>query len=171
MIVPEWTSWPSPALTPNRWPTLSRPFFELEPAFLWAIAGYSSFLVARVRFGVAGLGAVVATSGLGAVLAASLPGFARPRFGGSAVAASAAVVRPFAVGFLVVSVVVSLALAVVALAFAAGALPFPAGALVTPPVSALAVALRVVVAAGAPGPGSLPTASLAASSASLAACA
>ena len=47
------TSWPSPAFTPRRWPLLSRPFFELEPAFLCAIASYSSFLV-RLR---AGLGA------------------------------------------------------------------------------------------------------------------
>ena len=37
MIEPAGTSWPSPALTPRRWPTLSRPFLELEPAFLWAI--------------------------------------------------------------------------------------------------------------------------------------
>src|SRR5262249_54838043 len=26
------------------WPTLSRPFLELEPAFLWAMAAYSSFV-------------------------------------------------------------------------------------------------------------------------------
>src|ERR1700674_3664847 len=37
MIEPDVTSWPSPRLTPSRWPTLSRPFLELEPAFLWAI--------------------------------------------------------------------------------------------------------------------------------------
>src|SRR5262245_6835739 len=37
MIEPAVTVWPSPALTPSRWPTLSRPFFELEPAFLWAM--------------------------------------------------------------------------------------------------------------------------------------
>src|SRR3954447_23273978 len=43
MIEPACASWPSPALTPSRWPTLSRPFLELEPAFLWAI-GYSSFI-------------------------------------------------------------------------------------------------------------------------------
>src|SRR6185436_12397852 len=40
---PACTTWPSPTLTPRRWPTLSRPFFELEPAFLCAMA-YSSFL-------------------------------------------------------------------------------------------------------------------------------
>src|SRR5437762_3394121 len=51
MIEPAETSWPSPAFTPNRWPTLSRPFFELDPAFLWAMA-YWSFLV-RWRFGLA----------------------------------------------------------------------------------------------------------------------
>src|SRR3954467_14110831 len=39
MIEPAGTSCPSPALTPSRWPTLSRPFFELEPAFLWAMLG------------------------------------------------------------------------------------------------------------------------------------
>ena len=38
MIEPAETSWPSPALTPRRWPTLSRPFFELEPAFLCAMS-------------------------------------------------------------------------------------------------------------------------------------
>src|SRR4029079_10884353 len=51
MIEPAGTSWPSPTLTPRRWPTESRPFFELEPAFLWAIRSYSSFLGAR--FGLA----------------------------------------------------------------------------------------------------------------------
>ena len=38
MIDPDVTSWPSPALTPSRWPALSRPFLTLEPAFLCAIA-------------------------------------------------------------------------------------------------------------------------------------
>ena len=38
MIEPAVTSWPSPALTPRRWPTLSRPFLTLPPAFLWAIS-------------------------------------------------------------------------------------------------------------------------------------
>ena len=48
MIEPAETSWPSPALTPSRWPTLSRPFLELEPAFLCAIRNpYSSFLALR----------------------------------------------------------------------------------------------------------------------------
>src|SRR6266404_250586 len=51
MIEPAGTSWPSPAFTPSRWPTLSRPFLTLPPAFLWAIA-YLSF-VARVVFGAA----------------------------------------------------------------------------------------------------------------------
>src|SRR3954462_10900806 len=37
------TSWPSPAFTPSRWPTLARPFFELEPAVLWAIDQASLF--------------------------------------------------------------------------------------------------------------------------------
>src|SRR5215207_9557401 len=37
MIEPAVTVCPSPAFTPSRWPTLSRPFFELEPAFLWAM--------------------------------------------------------------------------------------------------------------------------------------
>src|SRR5438552_17738961 len=37
MIEPAGTSWPSPTFTPRRWPTESRPFFELEPAFLWAM--------------------------------------------------------------------------------------------------------------------------------------
>src|SRR5512143_222818 len=54
MIEPAETSWPSPALMPSRWPTLSRPFFELEPAFLCAIG--SGFLLrrplgGRLRFG------------------------------------------------------------------------------------------------------------------------
>ena len=47
MIEPAGTSWPSPTFTPSRWPTQSRPFFELEPAFLWAMSVYSSFFVAR----------------------------------------------------------------------------------------------------------------------------
>src|SRR5258705_13952537 len=51
MIEPAGTSWPSPALTPSRWPTLSRPFLTLPPAFLWAIA-YLSF-GALVVFGAA----------------------------------------------------------------------------------------------------------------------
>src|SRR3990172_7687729 len=69
MIEPAETSSPSPRFTPRRWPTLSRPFLELEPAFLWAIAGYSSFLV-RVVF-----------LGAGAALAA---GFVAAAFLGSA---------------------------------------------------------------------------------------
>src|SRR3990172_3640162 len=36
-IDPAVTAWPSPTFTPRRWPTLSRPFLELEPAFLCAI--------------------------------------------------------------------------------------------------------------------------------------
>jgi len=32
MIEPAVTNWPSPRFMPSRWPTLSRPFFELEPA-------------------------------------------------------------------------------------------------------------------------------------------
>src|SRR3954452_16350933 len=47
MIAPARTAWPSPALIPSRWPTLSRPFFELEPAFLCAIG--QSFPVRRAR--------------------------------------------------------------------------------------------------------------------------
>src|SRR5947208_3210599 len=47
MIEPAVTSWPSPALTPSRWPTLSRPFFEVPPAFLWAMSGV--LLGARAR--------------------------------------------------------------------------------------------------------------------------
>src|SRR5438552_15903352 len=42
MIVPASTCWPSPRLTPSRWPTLSRPFLLDEPAFLCAMR-YSSF--------------------------------------------------------------------------------------------------------------------------------
>src|SRR5262245_13371779 len=45
MIVPACTAWPSPALMPSRWPTLSRPFLELEPAFLCAIDRSFLFLV------------------------------------------------------------------------------------------------------------------------------
>src|SRR3954468_14246997 len=43
MIAPAWTAWPSPALIPSRWPTLSRPFLTLPPAFLCAIWAYSLF--------------------------------------------------------------------------------------------------------------------------------
>src|SRR6202142_2455621 len=48
MIEPAGTSWPSPAFTPSRWPTLSRPFFEPEPAFLWAM-GLRVLLRGRLR--------------------------------------------------------------------------------------------------------------------------
>src|SRR6476619_1670436 len=37
MIVPACTAWPSPALMPSRWLTLSRPFLTEPPAFLCAI--------------------------------------------------------------------------------------------------------------------------------------
>src|SRR5688572_18871737 len=47
MIAPARTASPSPALTPRRWPALSRPFLTLEPAFLWAI-GQSFFVVRDV---------------------------------------------------------------------------------------------------------------------------
>src|SRR5438874_7620757 len=50
IIVPAVTSCPSPTLTPRRWPTLSRPFLELDPAFLWAIGAYGSFLARWARF-------------------------------------------------------------------------------------------------------------------------
>ena len=60
MIEPAGTSWPSPAFTPSRWPTLSRPFLTLPPAFLCAIGSYSSFLVAR--FGALFFGAALASA-------------------------------------------------------------------------------------------------------------
>src|SRR5438045_1886874 len=61
MIVPAFTSWPSPTFTPRRWPTLSRPFFELEPAFLCAMAvAYDSFLLREPRGD--GLASVLAVS-------------------------------------------------------------------------------------------------------------
>src|SRR6187399_332900 len=69
MIEPAETSWPSPAFTPRRWPTLSRPFFELEPAFLCAISGYSSFFVAGLRGVGVFLAAVVFGAVFGSVLA------------------------------------------------------------------------------------------------------
>src|SRR5688572_5424922 len=71
MIEPAGTSCPSPTFTPRRWPALSRPFFELEPAFLWAMSSYSSFFV-RLRFGAA----FVWGAGV----------FAVPRFGAAAAA-------------------------------------------------------------------------------------
>src|SRR4051794_12519630 len=43
MIAPACTAWPSPALIPSRWPTLSRPFFDVPPAFLCAIDRSSSY--------------------------------------------------------------------------------------------------------------------------------
>src|SRR5512141_2501282 len=87
MIVPALTSWPSPAFTPRRWPTLSRPFFELDPAFLWAIAYASSFLEARARFGVSGL----------AVASGSAEALVRLRLGASSALASALAVVFFVV--------------------------------------------------------------------------
>ena len=49
MIEPAGTSWPSPAFTPSRWPTLSRPFLTLPPAFLWAMG--LLVLLGRARLG------------------------------------------------------------------------------------------------------------------------
>ena len=49
MIEPAGTSCPSPTLTPRRWPTLSRPFFELEPAFLCAMGLTRPSWWARLR--------------------------------------------------------------------------------------------------------------------------
>src|SRR5512141_1638572 len=73
MIEPAATGSPSPALAPRRWPTLSRPFLELEPAFLWAIAGYSSFLVRVVFLAGAALPAGLAGAAFfGAAFAAGL---------------------------------------------------------------------------------------------------
>src|SRR5664279_5798740 len=89
MIEPAGTSWPSPTFTPSRWPTESRPFFELEPAFLWAI-DQSSFFAARGR-----LAAGFAVSGAGvfplaaAGFALPVAGFALPVAGALALAARA----------------------------------------------------------------------------------
>src|SRR5260221_1345954 len=82
MIEPAGTSWPSPAFTPSRWPTLSRPFLTLPPAFLWAIA-YLSF-GARVVFGSAfGAAFFVVLSSAADALAAGFFGaaFAAVAFG------------------------------------------------------------------------------------------
>src|SRR5512146_1721597 len=114
MIVPALTSWPPPALTPRRWPTLSRPFFELDPAFLWAIAYASSFLEARGRLGVSGLAASAAAGAL-----------ARPRFGASVGLASAFVAVAFAGASLAALGLAAVVLAGVALALAS-ALAAPA---------------------------------------------
>src|SRR6187397_854561 len=76
MIEPAVTSWPSPRLTPRRWPTLSRPFLELEPAFLWAMALLVLPWLVRglgVRRGGGRLGAGAA-GGLGGLLGRSLGG-------------------------------------------------------------------------------------------------
>src|SRR5664280_2899178 len=103
MIEPAGTSWPSPTLTPRRWPTESRPFLELEPAFLWA-TDQSSFFGAAGRFGAgfaASLAGVFAFAAAGfafaaagfALSAAGAPAFAAPRasFFTAGVAASAGV--------------------------------------------------------------------------------
>src|SRR5260221_11382143 len=104
MIEPAGTSWPSPAFTPSRWPTLSRPFLTLPPAFLWAI-GYLSF-GARVVFGAAfGAAFFVVVSSAADALAA---GF----FGAAFAADSAAALSGAAFAS---------ALAAVALGFAGGA--------------------------------------------------
>src|SRR5512143_111019 len=118
MIVPALTSWPSPALTPRRWPTLSRPFFELDPAFLWAIGYASSFLEARGRFVVSGLAGV----------SASAAAFVRPRLGVSSAlalglaagAGLAAAAGSLAVLGLAAFVPAAVALAAAPLAFASG---------------------------------------------------
>jgi hypothetical protein len=44
MMVPPVTTWPPKALTPSRWAFESRPFVELPPPFLCAIANSSQTL-------------------------------------------------------------------------------------------------------------------------------
>src|SRR6476620_201773 len=92
-IEPAFTDWPSPTLTPSRWPTLSRLFFELEPAFLCAMSvAYVSFLARGARGGFS----VDLGSAGGSASAAALP-----RFGASAAALGSALAdlpRPL-VGF------------------------------------------------------------------------
>src|SRR3954453_18389926 len=94
MIEPAETSWPSPRLTPRRWPTLSRPFFELEPAFLCAMA-YSAFLArGRLAGFVSGFLVSLFVSaafarevfGAGALVVGSALAVPRPRFGASSAA-------------------------------------------------------------------------------------
>src|SRR3954463_14883174 len=72
MIDPAVTSWPSPAFTPRRWPTLSRPFFELEPAFLCAIG--QSFPVRRARAALASFASALVLFVPLAVLSVALAG-------------------------------------------------------------------------------------------------
>src|SRR5690349_9861030 len=64
MIEPAVTVWPSPALMPSRWPTLSRPFLTLPPAFLCAIWAYSLFLDLGAAFFAAPLSVVSALAAL-----------------------------------------------------------------------------------------------------------
>src|SRR6185369_8336960 len=96
MIAPAGTSWPSPALTPSRWPTLSRPFLTLEPAFLCAI-GYLSFF-ARSRVPPVLLSAGLAFGALASLAVALVDAFA-PRAAGFAADLSAAFTSAFAPRF------------------------------------------------------------------------
>src|SRR5580765_2349971 len=91
MIEPAGTSWPSPAFTPSRCPTLSRPFLTLPPAFLWAIAYLSfgaAFLVvlssAAEALAAGFFGAPLAAVAFGSSLAAVAFGFAVEDFVGFA---------------------------------------------------------------------------------------
>src|SRR5258706_14753751 len=81
MIAPAGTSWPSPALTPSRWPTLSRPFLTLEPAFLCAIGYLSFFARARVPLWPALLSAGLAFDALVSLAFAPLVEALAPRAG------------------------------------------------------------------------------------------
>src|SRR5262245_43755873 len=68
MIAPAWTAWPSPAFMPSRWPTLSRPFFEVPPAFLCAIdRSPRYFCVFFAVASLAGLAFLAVVLGLSAV--------------------------------------------------------------------------------------------------------
>src|SRR6478752_6058668 len=76
MIEPAETNWPSPALTPRRWPTLSRPFFELERVVLERVdLGLDSSAVFAFSAGAAsaaGLAAGFAAGFAAAVLLAAV---------------------------------------------------------------------------------------------------
>src|SRR4029079_9460300 len=114
MIAPACTAWPSPALMPSRWPTLSRPFLTEPPAFLCAIDRSSPYFcvffgadfasAARARG--LGLAAVFALSPAPVVsafavrleaLAAGLDASALPRAGLSEAFASEALGLVFSV--------------------------------------------------------------------------
>src|SRR6185312_8632765 len=78
-VVPRWrtrmlpagTTWPPKRFTPRRWPAESRPLRELPPAFLCAMAGYSSFFLFAAFLAAGFFAVVLAAADFGAAFFAA----------------------------------------------------------------------------------------------------